>query len=150
MRDRWDDEEENELGRGAGHRRGALDREPTLAETIDGAVRKIVTSVVLAGGLIALGIYSSGSDASVDYQIATTPDGKVYRLNSENGRILACQGQHCWRLPTGSDHLKDGPPAQAAPAAQPVQQQPEPARVAPGQPAPQLPAPENRPAPAQR
>lgn len=143
MRDRWDEEDELEPG---GRTRGR-EREPemTVAEAIDGAVRKLVTGLVIAGGLIALGVYSSGGgDPSVDYQIATTTDGKVYRLNSENGRIVACQAQHCWLLPTDRDDLEDGPPAQNAAAAAPPQ-------AVTTQPAPaQLPAPQNSAAPAAR
>jgi len=142
MSDRWDEEEE--LGRGRSRLREP-DPEPTLGEVIDGAVRKIVTSVVIAGGLIALGLYSSGGgDPSVDYQIATTADGKIYRLNSESGRIIACQGSHCWELLDRGQDLEDGPPApNAAAAAPPPAVQAQPAQ-------PQLPAPQNTQAPAAR
>jgi hypothetical protein len=142
MSDRWDDEDERDRLRGrtgrAHDHEQEEDREPTLAETIDASVRKLVTGIVIAGGLIALGTYGAGrggGDPSVDFQIATTPDGKVYRLDSEEGRIIACQGQHCWRLPTDRDEREKGPPAQAVPA------QPAPA---------QLPAPANTAAPATR
>ena len=144
MRDRWD--EEDELGRERLRGRDRL-AEPTLAESIDAAVRKIVTSLVIAGGLIAVGLYASrGGDPSVDYQIATTPDGKIYRLSSESGRIIACQGSHCWELLDRGQDLEDGPPA-APPPAQPAPQ----TQAVTSQPAPaQLPAPQNQAAPATR
>lgn len=151
MPDRWDDEEE--LGRGRGRRaEPEPEPEPTLGELIEGSVRKLVTGMVIAGALIGLGVYGAGrggGDPSVDFQIATTPDGKVYRLDSEEGRIIACQGQHCWRLPTDRDEREKGPPAQPASVAPPVQATP--AQVSPAQPAPApLPAPQNMAAPAAR
>jgi len=146
MTDRWDEEEE--LGRGRSSRRREPDPEPTLGETIDGAVRKIVTGIVIAGGLIGLGVYSSsGGDPSVDYQIATTPDGHVYRLTSESGRIIACRdgGRQCWQVLRRGQEIED-----EAPAAQPAPAQPQPQAVT-QQPAPaQLPAPQNTQAPATR
>lgn len=148
MSDRWDEEDDldrDRLRRRARERELEPEREPTIGELIEGSVRKLVTGLVIAGALIGLGMYSSrGGDPSVDYQIATTPDGHVYRLNSENGRIVSCQGQHCWLLPTDRDDLEDGPPA-AATAPTPAQPQ-----VTPAQPQARLPAPQNAAAPATR
>lgn len=146
MSDRWDDEDE--LDRLRSGRRAA---EPTLGESIDAAVRKVVTAVVIAGGVIALGLYASrGGDPSVDYQIATTPDGTLYRVDSERGRIVACRNDHCWRLVSDSDDIDDDPPAQnGAAAAGPQPQAPPPAVTAQPQQA-QLPAPQNVQAPAAR
>ncbi|HYD13973.1 MAG TPA: hypothetical protein VEC11_14075 [Allosphingosinicella sp.] len=154
MSDRWDDEDDLERGRDRLRGRGRVrepEPEPTLGEVIDGAVRKIVTGIVIAGGLIGLGVYSSGGgDPSVDYQIATTPDGIVYRLTSESGRIIACRGNHCWEMLERGQDLEDGPPAvqppQNAAAAQPAQPQAVTAQPAPAQ----LPAPQNEQAPATR
>lgn len=147
MSDRWDDEDE--LDRLRSGRRAA---EPTLGESIDAAVRKVVTAVVIAGGVIALGLYASrGGDPSVDYQIATTPDGTLYRVDSERGRIIACRNDHCWRLVSDRDDIDDDPPAQnsAAPAVAAQPQAPPPAVTAQPQQA-QLPAPQNQAAPATR
>ena len=153
MTDRWDDEDDlDRLRARAGRSRGRPrdpDPEPTLGEVIDGAVRKIVTGIVIAGALIGLGVYSSrGGDPSVDYQIATTPDGYVYRLTSESGRIIACQGTHCWELLDRGQDLEDGPPASPVPqnGAAPAQPQAVTAQPAPAQ----LPAPQNQAAPATR
>ena len=150
MPDRWDEDEE-ELGRGRG-RRTEPDPEPTVGELIEGSVRKLVTGIVIAGGLIGLGVWSGGrsggGSSAPDYQITTSADGRiVYRLDTDRGRIIASEGAHCWRVLQRGQELDDDPPAEetpkqnaAAPAAQP--------QVAPAQPAPALPAPQNSAAPA--
>ena len=149
MRDRWDEEEE-ELGRGRRRERELEpEHEPTLGEVIDGAMRKLVTGIVIAGGLIGLGVYSSsGGDPSPDFQIATTPDGTVYRLSSESGRIIACRdgGRHCWQVLTRGQDLDDDPPAPEAPNQNAAAAQPQAVTAQPA--GPQLPAPQNVQAPA--
>ena len=156
MPDRWDEEEELERdrlrGRGrARERELEPEREPTLGELIEGSVRKLVTGMVIAGGLIGLGVYGGGrggGSSGPDYQITTSADGRiVYRLDSDRGRIIACEGTHCWQVLQRGQELDDEPPAetpkQNAAATQP--------QVAPAQPAPaQLPAPQNAAAPAAR
>ena len=155
MSDRWDDEDE--LARDRLRRRGRAherepdpEREPTVGELIEGSVRKLVTGLVIAGGLIGLGMYASrGGDPSVDYQMTSTPDGTVYRLDSERGRIIACRdgGRHCWEVLDRGQNLDDGPPAAPAPA--PTQAtQPQAVTTPPAQ--AQLPAPQNTGAPAAR
>jgi hypothetical protein len=157
MRDRWDEDEELERGRG---RRRELesepDPEPTIGELIEGSVRKLVTGLVIAGGLIGLGVYGGsrgGGSSAPDYQITTSADGRiVYRLDTDRGRIIACEGTHCWQVLQRGQELDDEPPAanSAAPPP-PVQPQPAaPAQVAPAQPAAQLPAPQNTAVPATR
>lgn len=148
MSDRWEDEDELDRDRLRGRGR-ERDREPTLGELIDSSVRKIVTAIVIAGGLIALGVWSGGrGDPSPDYQI-TAGDGRIYRVSTESGRIVACQGTHCWEMLERGQDLEDGPPpaslpnqnATAAPAQPQVTTQPAQA---------QLPAPQNTQAPATR
>ena len=155
MPDRWDEEDELERdrlrGRGrARERELEPEREPTLGELIEGSVRKLVTGIVIAGGLIALGIYggSRGGSSAPDYQITTSADGRiVYRLDTDRGRIIACEGNHCWQVLHRGQELDDEPPAEApkqnAAAASP--------QAVTAQPAPaQLPAPQNAAAPATR
>jgi hypothetical protein len=156
MRDRWDEDEE-ELGGGRGRsRRSEPEPEPTLGELIDNTVRRLVTGIVIAGGLIALGTWGAGrgdgGDPSVDYQIATTPDGTLYRVDSENGRILACRNNHCWRLLSDRDDIDDEPPGQnAAAATQPQAVTTQPPTAVAAQPSQaQLPPPQNSAAPAAR
>ena len=156
MRDRWDEEEELERGRSS-RRESEPEREPTLGELIEGSVRKLVTGMVIAGALIGLGVYGSsrgGGSSAPDYQITTSADGRiVYRLDTDRGRIIACEGTHCWQVLQRGQELDDEPPADNASAARPapVQAQPAPAQVAPTQQTPaQLPAPQNAAAPASR
>lgn len=160
MSDRWDDEDE--LARDRLRRRGRVEErepepehEPTLGELIEGSVRKLVTGIVIAGGLIGLGVYGAGSrgggSSAPEYQISTSADGRtVYRVNTDSGSIVACRENHCWLMQRGNRGLDDQPPAEnsAAPPTA-VQAQPAPAQVAPAQPA-QLPAPQNTAAPATR
>ena len=150
MRDRWDEEEELERGRSS-RRESEPEREPTLGELIEGSVRKLVTGMVIAGALIGLGVYGSsrgGGSAAPDYQITTSADGRiVYRLDTDRGRIIACEGTHCWQVLQRGQELDDEPPAEtpkqngAATQPQAVTAQPAPA---------QLPAPQNSAAPATR
>jgi hypothetical protein len=160
MPDRWDEEDELERDRLRGRgRRESLresepEREPTIGELIEGSVRKLVTGLIIAGGLIGLGVYGSsrgGGSSAPDYQITTSADGHiVYRLDTDRGRIIACEGTHCWQVLQRGQDLDDEPPADNASAARPVQAQPAPAQVAPAQPAAQLPAPQNMAVPATR
>ena len=112
-----------------------------LAELVDSTVRRVSTSLVIAGGLIALGLYAGGGGTRIEaptYQIATSSDGQtVYRINTDSGSIVACRSNQCWLMQRGSADLEDEPPAQP-PAAQPA---------APSAPA-QLPAPSAAPAQA--
>ena len=159
MPDRWDDEDELARDRLRSRSRARErepdlepEREPTLGELIEGSVRKLVTGIVIAGGLIGLGVYGAGSrgggSSAPDYQITTSADGRiVYRLDTDRGRIIACEGTHCWQVLQRGQELDDEPPADlpkqngTAPQPQAVTAQPAPA---------QLPAPQNTAAPATR
>jgi len=114
-------------------------REPTVGELIDQSVRRVVTAMVIAGGLIGFGVYAGGGGdvEAPDYQIASGADGRVYRLNTDSGSIVVCENNQCWLMQRGSQDLDDEPPQ--APPRQAV--------PAPAQPQAQLPAPS--PAPAQ-
>jgi hypothetical protein len=114
-------------------------REPTVGELIDQSVRRVVTALVIAGGLIGFGVYAGGGGdvEAPDYQIASGTDGRVYRLNTDSGSIVVCENNQCWLMQSGSRDLDDEPP-------RPTPQQ---AVPAPAQPQAQLPAPS--PAPAQ-
>ena len=109
-----------------------------LAELVDSTVRRVSTSLVIAGGLIALGLYAGGGGTRIEaptYQIASSSDGQtVYRINTDSGSIVACRANQCWLMQRGSADLEDEPP---------------PSPPAASQPAPQLPAPAAAPAPAQ-
>ena len=91
---------------------------------------------------------AGGGSSAPDYQITTSADGRiVYRLDTDRGRIIACEGTHCWQVLQRGQELDDEPPAetpkQNAAATQP--------QAVTAQPAPaQLPAPQNSAAPAAR
>lgn len=96
--------------------------EPSLGELVESAVRKMVTAIVIAGGLIAAGLYSQPGPAR--YQ-AFAADGRVYRLNTKSGTIIGCQGERCAIVLQHGHELEDNleppapkqvaPPPQAAP-----------------------------------
>jgi hypothetical protein len=133
------------------------DREISLTELVDGVVRRVVTAVVIAGGLVAIGAYAGGGGdvEAPRYQIAAA-DGRVYRVNTENGTIVGCVGNNCAVIQRGNNDLEDGPlpsvqiqigpdtrqPALPAPPAQ--------NGAAPAQPPAAAPAPAPAPAPATR
>lgn len=116
-----------------------------IVDAIDQLSRRLSGALVIAGGLIAFGIYSGGDEAP-KYQ-AFAADGEVFRVNTESGTIIACNGPRCMRiLERGQDLVQDqgntlfkAPPAPAPPAAQlpapAAPQQAAPAAPAPGQPA---------------
>ena len=95
-----------------------------LQELVEVTVRRVSTSLVLAGGLIALGLYAGGGGTRVeapDYQISTSADGQtVYRINTDSGSIVACRDNQCWLMQRGSSDLDDEPPAPRPPAALPA------------------------------
>jgi len=117
----------------------ARELEPTVGDLVEGAVRKLVTGIVIAGGLIAVGLYSQAGPAR--YQVIAA-DGRVYRINTQSGTVIGCEGDRCAIVLRRGQELEDslGPP-------------PAPKQVAPPQaaPAPQIaPTPTPAPAPATR
>ncbi|MEA3012870.1 MAG: hypothetical protein QOD42_1415 [Sphingomonadales bacterium] len=98
---------------------------PSLADIADGVVRKLVTAIVIAGGLIALAIYFRPSPPR--YQ-AAVGDGRVVRVDTRSGSVIACEGGRCYRILRRGQELDDPPPAKAlpAPAARPAQPVPAP------------------------
>jgi len=109
--------------------------EPSLGDIVESAMRKLVTAIVIAGGLIAVGLYSQAGPAR--YQVIAA-DGRVYRINTHSGTVIGCEGDRCAILLQHGQDLEDSlpPPAPPAPAriAPPPQAAPAPA------PAPQTPA----------
>lgn len=73
-------------------------REP-LGGLIERMTSRIVNSMVIAAGLVALGLYASGGGdvdvAAPDYQIVATTDGRVVRLNTDTGSIVSCTSVRC-------------------------------------------------------
>lgn len=116
------------------------EEENLLTQLLDNSVRRIVTGIVIAGGLIGLGAYFSGDRIEAPrYQMTTGNDGRIVRLNTDSGSIVVCESDRCWLMQRGSDDLDDEPPPRAA--------QQVPAEARPALPAPQA-APDNAATPA--
>jgi len=97
-----------------------------LSELVEGAVRKIMTSIVIAGGLIAIALYSQGDPPR--YQV-TAADGRIIRINTQSGTVIACQEEQCAIVLQRGQDLADKlePRALPAPAARPAPALPAPA-----------------------
>jgi hypothetical protein len=105
----------------------AEELEPSVGELVESAVRKLVTAIVIAGGLIAIGLYSQAGPAR--YQVIAA-DGRVFRINTQSGTVIGCEGDRCAIVLRHGQELEDnlGPPAlpkqlappQAAPAPAPA------------------------------
>lgn len=102
--------------------------ELSFADIVEIAARKLVTAIVIAGGLIALAIYFRPSPPR--YQ-AAVGDGRVVRIDTRSGTVIACEGSRCYRVLRRGQELDDAPPAKALPAPAPAAQ---PARPVPAPP----------------
>ena len=92
--------------------------EPSLAELADAALRKIVTAIVIAGAIIAIAIYAR--PAPPRFQ-AAVGDGKIVRIDTRNGTVIACEGEHCATVLKRGQRLERSLPRPApAPAALPA------------------------------
>jgi hypothetical protein len=118
--------------------------EPSVGDLVDSVVRKIVTAIVVAAALIALGIYSRPGPPR--YQVIAA-DGRVFRIDTRKGTVIGCEGDRCAIVLSHGHELEDslGPPAPPKQLAPPPQIAPAPAPAPPPAPAP---APQIAPAPA--
>lgn len=116
--------------------RSAREPETSVGDLIESAVRKMVTAIVISGALIALGLYSQAGPAR--YQVIAA-DGRVFRINTQSGTVIGCEGDRCAIVLRRGQELEDslGPPAAPKQLAPPPQAAPAPA-----------PAPQSAPAPA--
>ena len=88
---------------------------PTVSrDLIDSAVRKIVTALVIAGGVIALGIYSRPGPPR--YQVIAA-DGQIVRIDTRSGTVIACEGKTCMTVVRRGQRLEPSLPSMAAPPA---------------------------------
>ncbi len=89
--------------------------ESALAVLVNETVRKLVTAIVIAGGLIGVGAYMSGTRVEApEYQVTTTPDGRIIRLNTDSGTVIVCEGNRCGVVVRRGQDLDDAPPPRAA------------------------------------
>ena len=93
----------------------AAERGPPLADLVDGAMRKLVSAIVIAGGLIGLGLWSRSTPAPPHYQIIAA-EGRIYRINMESGTVIGCEGNRCAIMLRHGQELEDSLPAPPAPA----------------------------------
>jgi hypothetical protein len=90
--------------------------EATVLAVINETVRKLVTAIVVAGGLIGVGAYFSGAEVEAPrYQVTTTPDGRIVRVNTESGTVIVCEGERCGIVLQRGQDLDDDPPPRIAP-----------------------------------
>ena len=132
--------------------RAGMEPEPRVGDLIEGVTRKLVTAIVIAGGLIGLGAWSSKpSSRSARYQIVAT-EGRVYRLNTESGWVIGCDGNRCGIVLRSGRDVEDELPALPQLPQQPqiAPPQPAPAATTPPTAAPRPAAPAAAPAPATR
>jgi hypothetical protein len=108
--------------------RAPRELEPSLGDIVESAMRKLVTAIVIAGGLVAVGLYSQAGPAR--YQVIAA-DGRVYRINTHSGTVIGCEGDRCAIVLQHGQDLEDSlpapppprqiaPPPQAAPAPAPA------------------------------
>jgi len=118
--------------------RSAREADTSVGDLIESAVRKIVTAIVIAGALIALGLYSQAGPPR--YQVIAA-DGRVFRINTKSGTVIGCEGDRCAIVLQRGQDLEDdleppapkqlAPPPQAAPAPAPAAQTAPPPAPAP-------------------
>ena len=93
--------------------------EETVASMVEGAVRRIATSLGIAGALIALAIYVRPGPPS--FQAFATDTGFV-RIDTRSGTVIGCETGRCMTLLRRGQDLAPNPnrePDAVAPAAQP-------------------------------
>jgi hypothetical protein len=98
--------------------------ELSFADIVEIAARKLVTAIVIAGGLVALAIYFRPSPPR--YQ-AAVGDGRIVRIDTRSGSVIACEGGRCYRVLQRGQDLVKAPPPEALPAPAARQAQPTPA-----------------------
>jgi hypothetical protein len=103
------------------------------ADIAERMTSRLANSLVIAAGLVALGIYASGTEIETPrYQIVSTPDGRVVRVNTENGSIVSCDAARCTLVHLKGDDLdraarraREAAEQAAQPQIQPPAQQPQ-------------------------
>ncbi|HEX8469217.1 MAG TPA: hypothetical protein VF620_15590 [Allosphingosinicella sp.] len=65
-----------------------------LGEAIDGAVSKIATGIVIAGGLIGLGIYAHPEPRFDAFAVGD----RIVRVDGRTGTVIACEGARTCQL----------------------------------------------------
>ena len=91
----------------------------TFDEIVDRAGRRIATALMVAGGLIGLGIYWQPGPPR--YQVVASGN-QILRIDTRKGTIIGCEGGRCATVLRHGDHLSPhmtidlGPKTPAIPA----------------------------------
>ena len=119
---------------------GRRPTESSLSDMVDGAVRRIATSIAIAGVAIALAVYARPGPPR--YQAFATDDG-IVRIDTRSGTVIGCEGGRCMTLLRKGQRLAPNPNRNInAPRPEERSESP-PAQKA-------LPAPQPAPAPAEQ
>jgi hypothetical protein len=94
--------------------RDLRERQSPLGEIVDGAVRRLSTSIAIAGALIALAIYARPGPPT--YQAFSTGSGSIVRVNTRTGWIFECVEGRCGTVVRPGQSLARRPPAKTLPA----------------------------------
>ena len=86
--------------------------EPSAAELAESVTRKLVSAIVIAGGLIGLGLWSRPGPAR--YQVVAA-EGMVYRINTDSGTVIGCAGDRCAIVVRHGQELEHEVPPRPAP-----------------------------------
>ena len=120
--------------------------DPPIVEMVDSAVRRIATSIAIAGIAIALAVYARPGPPH--FEAFATPTGFI-RIDTRSGTVIGCETGRCMTLLRRGQSLADNPnrhprkaveapPAKAlpAPAPTPTTAAPQPAGASPPPPTP--------------
>ena len=88
------------------------ERDLTTAELAQKIARTIATAFIVAGGFIALAIYSQ--PAPQRYQ-AFEADGQVVRIDTKTGAMIGCEAGTCFTIRKRGQHLVTHPDKVALP-----------------------------------
>lgn len=97
-------------------------------DAVDQATRRISTALVIAAGILSVAIYARPAPPRFE---AIAADGRLYRVDTRTGTVLACDGNRCstvvkrgQRLERGISIDIDGDRGDAASKAAPAPVQP--------------------------
>ncbi len=86
----------------------AVDAAPaTTAELVERMTSRLANSLVIAAGILGLGIYWSGDSVEApNYQAVAMPDGRLVRLNTESGSVVSCDAARCTIIQLANQDLE--------------------------------------------
>jgi hypothetical protein len=82
------------------------ERDPTIGEIADLAMRRVATAIIIAGGAIALAIYARPGPPR--YQAFASGAG-IVRVDTRSGTVIGCDGGRCMILLQHGQRLSANP-----------------------------------------